>query len=96
MIAELKHSDVLKEPALWLRRYKQIGGGDYAREVEERHFNGAIIVAIRGVLDDIAQETGGRQKNVNVTMNGLAGSFAAAESFEDPTTFHDTTYEILE
>lgn len=96
LLKELAHSDTLGEPALWLKRYKQIGSGLFAEKIEERHFNGSIIKAIRGIMDDLALETGGRQKNINVTMTGLAGSFAAAESFEDPSTFYVPEYEILE
>jgi hypothetical protein len=52
---------------VWLRDVKQIGGGLHAKEVKLERFNAAIISELRGVLDDLAKETGGRRQNVDVT-----------------------------
>jgi hypothetical protein len=45
---------------LWTDQVKSIGGGDAQQVVEYELFNSAEVDAYRGVLDDIAKETGGR------------------------------------
>jgi hypothetical protein len=47
-------------PHVWLRDVKRIGTGKEAVTVEIVRFNSAIIDEFRGVLDDLAKETGGR------------------------------------
>jgi len=46
---------------LWVEDVKQIGSGETARPVYVERFNGALISEFRGVLKDLAEETGGRQ-----------------------------------
>lgn len=45
---------------LWLRQTKQVGGGRNTQIIEETVFNAPIVRELRGVLDDIAKEVGGR------------------------------------
>lgn len=59
---------------LWVPDVKQIGSGEYAERVDIEKFNAAIISELRGVLDDIAKETGGRkqrQENFNIDLSQL-------------------------
>jgi hypothetical protein len=49
---------------IWLPDVKQIGSGEFAEKVEIERFNAAIISELRGVLDDIAKETGGRKQKL--------------------------------
>jgi len=46
--------------ALWLDQVKSIGSGPEQQVVEYEEFNAAEVSAYRGVLDDVARETGGR------------------------------------
>lgn len=47
-------------PYVWLRDVKRMGTGKDAVTVELIRFNSAILDQFRGVLDDLAKETGGR------------------------------------
>lgn len=49
---------------LWLADVKQIGSGDDAERVDLVRFNAPLIAQLRGVLEDLASETGGRQQRV--------------------------------
>ena len=49
---------------VWLRDVKQIGSGDGAERVDVERFNAELIGQLRGVLDDLAKETGGRKQRV--------------------------------
>jgi hypothetical protein len=55
---------------LWLADVKQIGRGDDAERVDLRRFNAPIVDQIRGVLGDLAAETGGRAGKVDITTGG--------------------------
>lgn len=57
---------------LWMPDVKQIGNGDNAIRVDIERFNGALVQQYREVLDDLAQEVGGRKKLVDVTSEGKA------------------------
>jgi hypothetical protein len=53
---------------LWTEETKGVGSGEAAEVVEYDAFNAAEVSQYRGVLDDIAKETGGRvQKTDSVT-----------------------------
>lgn len=54
-------------PYVWLRDRKVIGKGDKAVTVDMIRFNAAIIDQFRGILDDLAKETGGRVTRHEVT-----------------------------
>lgn len=47
-------------PNVWLKDVKQIGRGDDAERVDIVRFNSALFEQFRGLLDDLAKETGGR------------------------------------
>lgn len=47
-------------PYVWLKDVKQIGQGEKAQRVDIVRFNSALLEQFRGVLDDLAKETGGR------------------------------------
>ena len=55
---------------LWTEDVKGVGSGAIAEIVEFEEFNKAEVDAYRGVLEDIAAETGGRIKNVDVLTGG--------------------------
>jgi hypothetical protein len=61
-MAELLAEEIARPGRLYLRDIKQVGTGKYAHEVEVIRFNGALVEQYRGLLEDIAKETGGRQK----------------------------------
>lgn len=46
---------------LWLPDVKIVGYGDMAEAVDIERFNAPLLAQIRGVLDDIAKEVGGRK-----------------------------------
>lgn len=50
--------------SLWLDQVKMIGSGLIAKEVDYEEFNASEVQQYRGVLDDIAKETGGRKTQV--------------------------------
>jgi hypothetical protein len=52
---------------LWLPDVKVVGAGDHAETVEIERFNEAIIRQLRGTLEDIAAEVGGRVKKQEVS-----------------------------
>lgn len=51
---------------VWVTDVKGIGKGDDFERVEIERFNAALFEQYRKTLDDIAQETGGRVKQVKV------------------------------
>jgi len=52
---------------LWLDQIKGVGSGDAAQIVDYEEFNKAEVSEYRGVLDDIAKETGGRSQKMEHT-----------------------------
>lgn len=56
--------DYLTEHRLMTITVKQVGAGKNTKMVEENKMDVAAIQALRGLLDDLAKETGGRPKNV--------------------------------
>jgi hypothetical protein len=52
---------------LWLKDFKQIGAGEHSEKVEIERFNAALIDQLRGALDDLAKETGGRAQKHEVS-----------------------------
>jgi len=55
---------------VWLPDVKQVGSGNSAERVDIERFNAAIISELRGVLDDLAKETGGRVAKQEVSGAG--------------------------
>jgi len=54
-------------PRVWLPDVKQIGSGFDAERVDIERFNAPLFSQLRGVLDDLAQETGGRVRKQEIT-----------------------------
>jgi hypothetical protein len=69
LLAELLERDILGDK-IWLEQRKGVGSGDIAEIFDYLEFNKGEIDAYRGVLDDIASETGGRIKNLDVKSAG--------------------------
>ena len=72
---EKGEDDVLHN--LWIPDVKQVGSGDSAERVDIERYNSALISDIRGVLDDLAKETGGRAQrqltgNLNLDLSQLS------------------------
>jgi hypothetical protein len=55
---------------IWLSDVKSIGSGDNAERVDIERFNAPLIEQYRKTLDDLAKETGGRQRRVDMTSGG--------------------------
>lgn len=55
---------------VWLPDVKQIGSGDDAERVDIERYNSPIFGDLRGVLDDLAKETGGRVTRQDITSGG--------------------------
>lgn len=58
------HAELTKDGKLWVTDVKGIGGGDSWERVDVERFNAAEVDQYRGILDDIAKETGGRKQSV--------------------------------
>jgi len=75
---------------LWLNRVKSIGSGKDGtfERIEEQKFNAQLIKQMRGIYDDIAKETGGRQSKVDITTQGNAlqkdFTFVVSSEAEEP------------
>lgn len=63
----------LVQDNVWLPDVKQIGSGEYAERVDITRFNAAIFEQVRGLLDDLAKETGGRKQEVKMEHRGSIG-----------------------
>lgn len=55
---------------VWMADVKSIGSGQYAERVDIERFNSALIEQFRGVMDDLAKETGGRKQQMDMTSGG--------------------------
>jgi hypothetical protein len=67
-LAETLLTDLRDEEKRWLRDVKGIGVGDNWTQVDIVRFNAAELAELRGLLDDIAKETGGRPKTIKVDI----------------------------
>ena len=54
---------------IWLDQVKGVGSGAIAEIVDYEEFNAAEIAQFRGILDDIAKETGGRANKVEAIVD---------------------------
>lgn len=70
-LAELMERDIFGG-FLWTEQVKGVGAGAAAEVVEYEEFNRAEVDAWRGVLEDLAAETGGRVKKLEGTGKGGA------------------------
>lgn len=64
-LARLLEKDIFGE-RLWVKDYKSIGSRESAEVVELERFNAPEVDQYRGILDDIARETGGRRETVDL------------------------------
>ncbi len=64
---------------LWLKDKKMIGQGEGAKEVEIERFNAPLIAELRGVLDDLARETGGRRQKIDADVSGAVAVVTSDE-----------------
>jgi hypothetical protein len=75
-LADKMRDDLLVEPESkddsrwWVHNVKGIGRGDDFQQVDIYEFNASETRELRGVLDDIAAETGGRVKNLDLNRDG--------------------------
>lgn len=66
---------VKKRPHLWVRDEKGIGRGAEFKRVVTYRYNSQLVSDYRGVLDDLAKETGGRaQRTESVDMDNLSAT----------------------
>ncbi len=52
---------------LWVPDVKAVGSGPFTQIVDIERFNAPLLSELRGVLEDLAQETGGRVRKQEVT-----------------------------
>jgi hypothetical protein len=69
LLAALMEEDIFNG-VLWTDNVKMIGAGPFQERVEYEEFNSAEVQQYRGVLDDIAKETGGRVQKVESDNKG--------------------------
>jgi hypothetical protein len=69
LLAALMEKDLLNG-FLWTDQVKGVGSGEIAEIVDYEEFNASEVTQYRGVLDDIAKETGGRVQKTDVTSGG--------------------------
>lgn len=60
LLNEIDYTDGDDRPKVWLPDVKQIGAGETAERVDIVRFNSPLIEQLRGTLDDLAKEVGGR------------------------------------
>lgn len=87
--------DILEKKGLERTVTKGIGFGEQFQTVTETEFRRDEIRELRGLLDDLAQETGGRQKSLNVNASGLAGLLSGSGVNKDDE-IEDAEFEIIE
>ncbi len=81
-----------QRPHLWVRDVKQIGGGEFAREVVIYRYNSQLVSDYRGLIDDIAKEVGGRKERKEISgPDGGPIQLAAVESALLKTYGDDST-----
>lgn len=79
-LAELLAKDIFGG-FLWTEEVKGVGAGAAAEIIEYEQFNKAEVDTYRGVLDDIALETGGRAKKIE--GGGENGAFVLKVVYEE-------------
>lgn len=66
---DILHKDPERE-RIWLNRLKAIGSGLNFESFYEEEFNTPELQQLRGILDDIAKELGGRVQRSDITSKG--------------------------
>ena len=64
-IADKLTKDLFEDGLFWTDEIKGVGSGNIAEIVEYEEFNASEIRELRGVLDDIAKEVGGRVQKID-------------------------------
>lgn len=82
-LAALLENDLFIDDKLWLLQVKGVGSGPIAEIVEYYDFNRSEVDAYRGILDDIAKETGGRIQRQDVTSGGEPIQITTIEVIKD-------------
>lgn len=81
---------------LWTDQVKGIGGGEDFERIDYLEFNKAEVDALRGVIDDIAKEMGGRvQKLEHAGPDGKPLRITSEEFDRSVSTLADALGEIL-
>ncbi len=78
----------LERGALWLERHRTVGADK--RVIIEHQYNAALIDNLRGLLADLAAETGGRNPVKQVEFKGLA--FLLSASFDKFPDINNAVY----
>lgn len=98
MLAALMERDLFGG-FLWTDQVKGVGTGDIAQIVDYEEFNAGEVVQYRGVLDDIAKETGGRVQKIAPTNPDGNEPYTDKEANERydraVSSFADAVGEIL-
>lgn len=76
----LLKEQITEKRKLWVHDVKQIGQGENAERVDIERYNTSLITDLRGVLDDLAKETGGRIKKTE--HSGPEGNAIPLEIFD--------------
>jgi hypothetical protein len=67
-IADRLVGDLFDDDLFWTDEVKGVGSGNIAQIVDYEEFNASEIRELRGVLDDIAKEVGGRVQKVDAKV----------------------------
>jgi hypothetical protein len=60
-LADKLFAELQESGRLWMREVKIVGSGKNAREIVLERFNASEVEQLRGLLADLAKETGGRK-----------------------------------
>jgi hypothetical protein len=100
LITKLAHILSEHDRGMYGEHVRSIGSGQAQQVVRDEVFRKDELAQLRGLLDDVAKETGGREKRVNVEASGLAGLLSNAEGFdivdsEFDVDIEDATFEDI-
>lgn len=95
-LAGLLRTEVFEEAKHWVTDVKVIGYGESAEQVDIVRFNAPLIEQLRGTLDDIAKEVGGRKTKIEATgANGGPLEFNAVIAMTAERELADWRQEML-
>lgn len=96
-LAERIYNELMERDKLWLPNAKGIGSGPDYERIDYEDFNRAGVEAVRGILEDLAQELGERVRRTDITSKDKplpsAGPVISAEALKNLT---DDELSILE
>jgi hypothetical protein len=70
-VADMLMEEISRPGRLYIKDFKQVGQGKNAEVVQVIRFNSPLVEQYRGVLEDLAKETGGRQKTGSTDDNPI-------------------------